>query len=131
MVVFAVFFHYGDVWKDASAKTFLAQELPLILMSKSEDELLKRASPELRSFRHDALERSFSDLQRLGRLLRYEGAEGHAEIFSRDDQADALVASYTARARFEHGEAQIAVGLIRQRGQWQFTSFTITSSGFS
>jgi hypothetical protein len=63
----------------------------------------------------------------LGRLQNYEGSKGQARITVTPQAGKVVSASYMAKALFEHGEANIEIGLIKHGDQWQIVRFKVDS----
>lgn len=129
---FAGYMSYVGPKLDASSRAYVDDEIPAIVSSWSDEELPRRAAPELRRAIRDRkqLDRLFENLSRLGKLKHYDGAKGEANLIFTLRQGKVVTASYVAAAEFEHGPAQIAVRLIRHGGQWQLLYFNVRSPTF-
>ena len=116
-------------WKaNTSATAYVDENLPSILQTWSKDELLKRASPELRKSTTDAqLTAVFEKLSRFGQLLAYGGAKGQANVSVTTESGRLVTGSYVAHPRFENGEAEVTVRVVQHDGQWQILYFDVHS----
>ena len=126
---FAGYMAYVGPKLDASSKAYVDSQIPAIVSDWSEEQLLKRAAPELLRVITDKkqLDQLFENLSRLGKLKRYGGSKGEANILLTLKQGRVITASYVAHAEFENGPAQIAVRLIRHGSQWQLLYFNVRS----
>ena len=126
---FAGYMAYVGPKLDASSKAYVDGQIPAIVSTWSEDELLKRAAPELRRVitSKTQLDRVFESLSRLGKLEHYDGAKGEASILFNMKQGKVVTASYVASAKFENGPARISVRLIRHGDQWELLYFNVNS----
>ncbi|HMA87634.1 MAG TPA: hypothetical protein VKP89_02695 [Burkholderiales bacterium] len=117
---------------DASSKAYVDEQVPIIVSTWSKEELLKRASPELRRAITDErqLDQLLARLSRLGKLKHYDGSKGEANISFLVRAGKVVTASYIAGATFENGSAQIAIRLIRHGDQWQLLYFNVSSPIF-
>lgn len=62
---------------DASSKAYVDETVKSIVSTWSKEELIKRASPQLRKvIKEDELGRLFAKLSQLGKLQTYEGSKG-------------------------------------------------------
>jgi hypothetical protein len=91
---------------------------------------MTRASLQLRqSVTDEQLDSLFAKLSQLGRLQQYDGSSGDANISVTAMAGTVVTASYVAHARFENGEAQIALRLVEDEG-WRITFFNVSSPLF-
>jgi len=129
---FVGYFFYVGSGLDASSKAYVDQSVPAIVASWSKDELLRRASPELRKAIPDEQQvaQLFGKLSQLGKLERYEGSKGDANISVTAQAGKMITASYIANAKFEKGSAQITIRLIQKGTQWQILYFYVNSPIF-
>jgi hypothetical protein len=113
---------------DKESKAYANSAIPAIVMRWSEKELLDRASPEFKkAITIDELDRLFRWFSGLGRLEKYEGAEGEAILSATSQTGRLISAEYTASAIFQKGEATVKIRLIKHGNQWQILSFRIDS----
>jgi len=119
--------HEGD-GLDASSKAYVDDNVPPIISTWSKEELLKRASPQLIRFLNERPEQTdqiFQKFSQLGALRSYDGSKGDSHIHYTIKDGKVITASYVATAKFENGEADIIVRLIRISGQWQLLYFDV------
>lgn len=127
---FAGYMAYVGPKLDASSKAYVDGQIPVIVSSWSEDEVFKRAAPELQRVMTTSktqIDRVFERFSHLGKLEHYDGAKGEANILVNLKQGEVITASYVASARFENGPARITVRLIRHGDQWQLLNFKVNS----
>lgn len=113
---------------DKESKAYVDAAVPAIISSWNEQELFSRASPEFQKAASPAdMERFFRWFRTLGRMHKYEGAEGESVTSVTQQAGKVVYARYVAKAIFDAGEADIEVGLIKHGNQWQITRFNVTS----
>lgn len=115
---------------DESSKQYVENNIPPILSTWSENELVKRASPELlkASEKQPGLvDKLFRKLSGLGALTRFGKVEGSSNISYTTENGKVITASYTAQAKFEHGKAQLRIRLIQRAGEWRILGFWVDS----
>ena len=120
-------------WKgnalDRESKAYVDAAVPAIVSSWSEDELMNRATSEMRQATKPAdTTRMFAWFKTLGRLQKYEGSQGEATISVNNKTGRVVSAHYRARAIFERGEAMIDVGLTKSGNTWQIVRFQVNSA---
>lgn len=118
---------------DASSKAYLQANLSPILATWSEQEFLKRASPELRRIideKPEQLDLLFKKLSGLGALKRLGDLTGDSNVSYTTGSGKVVTAAYTGKAEFENGKARITVRLIQHAGQWQLLFFNVNSPLF-
>ena len=133
IVGFAGFAAYAGAGLDKSSKAYVDQTIPIIVSNWSKDEVLKRASPQLKqiiSEHPQEFQQLFDKLSRLGALQHYDGAKGQATVFFDSKQGKIISAKYVADASFAHGQAHIAINLIQLAGHWQLLLFHVNSPLF-
>jgi hypothetical protein len=114
---------------DRESKAYVDAAVPAIVSSWSEDELMNRATSEMRQATKPAdTARMFAWFKTLGRLQKYEGSQGQATISVTNETGRVVSAHYQARAIFDRGEATINVGLIKSGNIWQIVRFQINSA---
>lgn len=113
---------------DKESKAYVDSAIPAIVATWSEKELLDRASPELKKAATiEEVDRLFRWFSSLGRLQKYEGAQGQSLMSATTQNGKMISAQYTAKATFEKGEATITVDLIKHGDQWQVLKFNLRS----
>ena len=119
---------------DASSKAYVEANVPPIISTWSKDELLRRSSPQLLKIineKPDQLEQLFQKLSKLGAMRTFGDVKGDATISVTTQNGKVITASYMTAAKFENGDAQIAVRLIQSpSGQWQLLLFNVNSPIF-
>ena len=116
---------------DAESKAYVDSAVPAITANWNQEELLKRATPELRnSIRPGQLTALFEAFSRLGTLVTYEGATGQANMTYFTGTGGAVTATYVAKAKYQNGEATIRIVLLKQDGQWFIHNLHIDSPAF-
>lgn len=118
---------------DASSKAYVEENVPAVISTWSKDELLKRASPELLKALDESPERGervFRLFSTLGAMRSFGGVKGEATMLYTPQQGEVITAYYVADARFENGDAHLAVRLIRRSEQWRFVLFNVNSPLF-
>jgi hypothetical protein len=123
-----VFFYKGHAL-DAESKAFIDRAVPAITATWSEQQLLDRATPELRaSVKPEELKALFDSLSHLGPLIEYEGATGEAAMSYIAGSGGTVSASYVAKARFKNGTATFRIVLIMRDGRWLIQNFHVDSA---
>ena len=109
---------------DAESRAFVDGRVPAIAAHWSKQELLDRATPELReNAGPEQLQEMFQTLSRLGRLVEYGGAQGQAMM------TYIAGSGSTARAKFEAGSAIFKIGLLKRDGHWMIHNFHVDPAG--
>jgi hypothetical protein len=117
---------------DAESRAFVDSAVPAIAARWSKQELLDRATPELRENAKPArLQMMFEALSRLGRPVEYEGATGQATMTYIAGSGSTVSGSYTAKVKFEGGSAAFKIGLLRRDGHWMIHNFHVDPVGSS
>lgn len=84
---------------DAESKAFVDSAVPAITATWSEQQLLDRATPELRAnVKPKELKALFDSLSQLGPLIEYESATGEATMSYIACSGGTVSASYVAKA---------------------------------
>jgi len=133
ILIIAAFFIWG-IHLDATSKSFVDQNVPVIVSNWSEQELLKKASIELKAIAsNERADKTWTGFTKLGVLKKYNGSKGRSNqnaIFlpGKDGRIGyEVTAKYVAEADFQNGSAKITIDLIRQNGEWKFFSFDVDS----
>lgn len=122
-----VFFYKGNAL-DAESKAFVDRAVTAITATWNEQQLLDRATPELRaSVKPEELKALFDRLSRLGPLVEYEGATGEATMSYIAGSGGTVSASYVAKARFRNGTATFRIVLMKRDGRWMIHNFHVDS----
>lgn len=115
---------------DAESKSFVDAAIPAISANWSAQALLEKASPEfIQSVSADRLKAVFNQFSTLGHLAKYEGSQGESNMAFFSGSGSSISASYTARARFENGEAIFRIALVKRDGQWLIRGLNVTPVG--
>jgi hypothetical protein len=123
-----VFFYKGHAL-DAESKAFVDSAVPAITATWSKQQLLDRATPELRaSVKPEELKALFDRLSQLGPLIEYEGATGEATMSYIAGSGSTLSASYVAKARFQNGTATFRIVLMKRDDRWLIQNFHVDSA---
>lgn len=112
---------------NTSSKKYVDEAIPLIIANWDKEELLKRASPELKKVAtDDDITKLFSELKsKLGAFVKYNGATGGANMSYTSENGKVISAAYKASAEFEHGTANIDFKVIQHGGDWQVLTFYV------
>ena len=113
---------------DKSSQAYVDQSVVAIAADWNADELWKRAGPRLR---HAVKETDLRDLvaglrAALGPLAEYDGSRGQAIISVVNAQTQTS-AQYVAKGRFEKGEAEVKIALVRSGDSWLIEGFHVSS----
>jgi hypothetical protein len=121
---------YMGTQLDASSKAYVDESVPAIATDWSKDELVKRASPQLRKQASDVqIEQLCSTLaNKLGTFKSYDGAKGDSSINFTSADGKVITASYIAKATYEYGKAEIQIKLIQEAGSWKILGFHVDIS---
>lgn len=112
---------------DASSKAYVDESVPAIVSGWSKEELIKRASSQLREkASDDQITQLFNTLSnRLGAFQSYDGAKGDSNMSFTSKNGCLVTASYVAKATFQHGKADIQIRLIQSGGAWKILNFHV------
>jgi hypothetical protein len=114
---------------DGESRVYAAESIAAIVPAWSHEELLRRATPQLKAaakpFEVAALFNAFS--AGLGKLLENELPVGSAIVSVTAGEGKVIAANYVVKARFEKGDAVIRVSLLKQDDQWRVQGFYIDS----
>lgn len=117
---------------NAEAQAYVDNVFPAIASASGEQQLLDRATPELRqSAEPAALDKFFDIFSRLGRVVEYQGAKGQATTSYYTGTGSVVTALYVAKARFEHGDAAIEITLQQRDGHWMINGIHIDTTPIS
>jgi hypothetical protein len=107
-----------------SGQAYVDESVRAIINTWSKDELIKRSSPELRAnTTQGQLDQAFATFNKLGSFQSYGGAQGSLGLSLNVKKGLIITATYHATATFQHGVADIKIGLIRHDNDWQIESF--------
>lgn len=113
---------------DKESKTYADAAIPAVVSGWSEQELLARASPEFKQVvTQEKLDQMFRWFTSLGQLQKCDPAQGQAGITVTPQTGKVISGQYTAKAKFEKGDATIKLVLIKHGDQWQIASFYVDS----
>ena len=85
---------------------------------------VERARAE--ALRGDGAARSaFRGFTVLGQMREFGGAFGHTRIVRTDDGGPIVIAIYSSRDRFENGDAQIEIELVKAAEGWKILRFGV------
>jgi hypothetical protein len=113
---------------DKESKAYADAAIPPIVSTWSEKALLDRASPEFKqAVTVDELDRLFRWFSSLGRLQNCAPAEGHALMSSTTQTGNRITADYDSKGKFDKGEANIHLTLIKHGDAWQILGFKVNS----
>jgi hypothetical protein len=115
---------------DLESHQFVDAAIVAIVSTWSADELLKRASSEmLAAAEHQVDVNSLFDQWRpLGGLIAYTGSTGSAEIVESPEIGKMIKATYSAKATFQNGTAEIRIEVVKRDGNWSILAFTVSPS---
>jgi hypothetical protein len=115
---------------DAESKAYVDDSIITITAHWNKDELLKRASPHFRQItKPDDLQALFDAAATgLGPLVNYEGAKGDSMVSAMVGSGTTISAKYVAKAKFQSGDANIQITLLKVDGDWTIEGFFISSS---
>jgi hypothetical protein len=113
---------------DKESHAYVEAAIPAIFTEWNQRALLDRASPEFkRAVTVDQLERLFRWASTLGRLQKCDPAQGQAGISITPQTGKVITGLYTAKAKFEKGEATLTLRIIKHGDQWQIARFDVQS----
>jgi len=113
---------------DASSKAYVDASVPAIISTWSRNELIKRASPQLRKSTSDEqIGEFFTKLaEQLGPFKTYDGSKGDSNMSYTTKDGKIITASYTANATFQNGKIDVQIKLIQINGEWLFLGFHVS-----
>ena len=142
IVIGAVFFGfcaYRGSKLDASSKAYMDKNVPVILRTWSEQEMLKCASHEFKatvSNNQSKFDQAWTGFEQLGALKKYNGSKGQSYqdasywIGKNGKKGYEVTAEYVADAEFQNGNVEIKVDLTQENGDWKIYSFHVDSPLF-
>jgi hypothetical protein len=134
-VVVAIIIFIWSIHFDATSKAYVDQNIPIIVSTWSEGELLKLASPEFKSaISKDQSDKTWSNFMKLGALEKYNGSKGQAYVNGsfwtgkNGEKRIQITAKYVASVDFHNGSVKIFVDLVRENGEWKIYYFSVNQS---
>jgi hypothetical protein len=116
---------------DRESKAYVDAAIPAIAANWDIKEIEKRISPEFKAtLKEGDLEKLVLIFSKLGKLQKYQGAKGEANIQAMLGKGTRITAAYIAYADFERGPAEIKMTLIKHGDQWQIYGLHIDSKVF-
>jgi hypothetical protein len=113
---------------DKDSKAYAEAAIPAIITDWDESALQTRESPELVAASSAAeLSELFNTFRKLGKLKYFDGVKGEALIATSPQSGSVITARYIASAQFDHGFADIDLGLIKHGEAWQILRFRLNS----
>ena len=114
---------------DTASKAYVEDTVVAVATNWDADEFWKRTSGHLRSTATLSDMRKLFDSARqtLGPLLQYRGSQGQALISTLNAQTT-ISARYVARGRFQNGDADLQLVLVKQGDAWMIEGFHINST---
>jgi hypothetical protein len=114
---------------DKESKAYADAAIPAIVTTWLDKALLDRASPEFNQATTPVqVYHTFRSWESgLGRLQKCEPARGQSLMSVTTHGGKTISAQYTAKARFERGEATIRLVLVKHGDQWQIVRFDVSS----
>ncbi|MFN2120886.1 MAG: hypothetical protein ACK2T0_10875 [Anaerolineales bacterium] len=115
---------------DATSKAYVQTTVPAIVSTWSEQELLKRASPQLLTEIHKhpgQLGLMFRKLSALGAMQSFGHVQGESKVTYNFPHDKVATAAYEAKAVFANGTVDIKLRLILQAGKWKLLNFYVTA----
>ena len=114
---------------DKESKAYADAAIPAIVTTWLDKALLDRASPEFNQATSAVqvyhMFRSWESS--LGLLQKCEPAQGQSLMSVTTYGGKTISAQYTAKARFERGEATIRLVLVKHGDKWQIAKFDVSS----
>ncbi len=115
---------------DQESHAFVDCAIPAITSNWEQDALMKRASSRFLNERAADIEGKFEIYRRLGRLRSYEGSRGDSSAALGLGGLD-ITGKYYGSARFDTGEADLQVDLVKRGGDWLIDDFKVESKAIS
>lgn len=111
----------------AEGQAFVDSAVPAIVTNWSKEQLLQRATPELRELaRPGEMQALFTALSaQLGSLVEYQGATGKVITTYITGSGNTVSGSYVAKAHFQNGDASIRIGLRKRNERWMIHNFHV------
>jgi len=126
-VGFGLMNYYGGQM-DTSSKAYVEDSVRAITANWSQDEMIKRESPQLRStVPDDKIATLFAELSKLGPLQSYDGSKGDSNIHI-GRRGLLITATYKADATYQNGKAEWLLYLLRENGAWEIQGFRVNPS---
>lgn len=117
---------------DREATAYIQDAVPKIVAHWDSQELVDRATPELLSSAKSRTEidRLFVMFQRLGALKQLDKSKGGITSSAFTGAGTVTLGNYTAKAKFEKGDANVQIQLRRVNNAWKINGFRINSDAF-
>jgi hypothetical protein len=114
---------------DSDSKAYVDSTIPILTKDWNPEELRGRASMELLPLlKEPDLSNLYRMFRKLGRMTRYNGAKGEAQIkISPQNLTITTRAAYLATADFENGPATMKMSLTYTDNIWQISEFRVDS----
>jgi hypothetical protein len=115
---------------DAESKAYVDDSVVTITAHWSADELLRRSTPNFRQITSlDDLQGLFDAARTaLGPLVDYGGSKGDSMVSAIVGSGTTISAKYVARAKFQKGDADLQLTLLKIDGGWKIEGFHINSN---
>lgn len=115
---------------DAESRAYVDDAVVAISAHWKRSELVKRMTPQLaQNAKPQDLENLFDAASAgLGSLVEYQGAKGQTLISATTGEGTVISANYVAGAKFQKGDANFRVALLKVNGSWMINSFYIKST---
>jgi len=117
---------------DRESKAYVDDAVVAITANWNSDELLRRATPQLRAtIKLEDLKTFFDGLSALGHLQEYEGSKGQANVMMTTGSGTTISANYEAKARYQKGPATFQIVLMKIDDHWMIHGFHVDSSALA
>jgi hypothetical protein len=128
-ICYSIFAH-GDSALNNESHEYADAAITSIISNWDMNELQKRASPEFRSATKDAALASMFTLFRtkLGTMKEYKRSQGKVDASRNVQGNNAVTATYSARATFDAGPAEIRISCVKHGDQWQILGFRVNTN---
>jgi hypothetical protein len=131
ILVFVVGFGYlaySGRGLDEEGKRYVDEVVPLIVADWDQQALETRISTEFKAvLKPGDMEKWFAAYRKVGKLKRYGGSQGNANISVTTQYGKVISGQYLVQADFETGPAQIWLSLIKRDGQWRIMGFRVNA----
>jgi len=114
------------------SEAYADQSIHAIITTWSEDELIKRASPELKADTNQGeLDSAFANMRKLGKLQSYSGLDDNGKVrLNWTNGHFSYIAYYEAKATFQNGRLLVTIHIVKRDKQWQITGFHVDPEPF-
>jgi hypothetical protein len=130
-ILTSIYAYYLAHVLERPAEVYANDSIRAIIMTWSEDELIKRSSAEFRAgSTQGQLDHIFDTLRKLGKFQSYQGLERSRPKMTYLINQFTVMATLRAKATYEKGRIEVTITIIHRGPGWQIKDFDVDTSSF-